>query len=193
MNKKVRKSFSSTFKTKGMSVLLLFSFIVTILAFAVAYNEHQKIVILSQKYDEAIVKINDCEAVLDAIIKQIENTSSAEVTKEVLTEESTVPIETTIPTETTISYQEQITTNTANNTSVTRSETTSPSPETTKNITEKATTAPKTPSTSGSYFVTQSGKKYHVSSCSYLSKSKIAITMDRIKADGYSPCSRCIK
>ena len=50
-----------------------------------------------------------------------------------------------------------------------------------------------TQTASGSYYVTQSGTKYHTAYCSYLSKSKIAITMDRIKAEGYSPCSRCIK
>ena len=50
-----------------------------------------------------------------------------------------------------------------------------------------------TQTASGTYYVTQSGKKYHTAYCSYLNKSKIAITMDRIKAEGYSPCSRCIK
>ncbi|MBO5937754.1 MAG: hypothetical protein J6V06_03495 [Clostridia bacterium] len=68
--------------------------------------------------------------------------------------------------------------------------TTTTEEENTASATE-STTASETPS--GTYYVTQSGNKYHTAYCSYLSKSKIAITMDRIKAEGYSPCSRCIK
>lgn len=47
--------------------------------------------------------------------------------------------------------------------------------------------------TDQSYYVTASGKKYHISTCGYLSKSKIKITMEEILSDGYEPCSRCIK
>lgn len=43
------------------------------------------------------------------------------------------------------------------------------------------------------YYVTSSGKKYHKSTCSYLSKSRISISLSDAKAKGYSPCSRCIK
>ncbi len=42
------------------------------------------------------------------------------------------------------------------------------------------------------YYVTKSGRKYHIDGCSYL-KSKIEITYDDIIAGGYEPCSRCIK
>ncbi len=45
----------------------------------------------------------------------------------------------------------------------------------------------------GTYYVTSSGTKYHKSTCSYLSKSRIAISLSDAKAKGYSPCSRCIK
>jgi methylphosphotriester-DNA--protein-cysteine methyltransferase len=40
-------------------------------------------------------------------------------------------------------------------------------------------------------YVTNTGKKYHTGSCSYLSKSKIAISLSDAKAQGYGPCSRC--
>ena len=40
-------------------------------------------------------------------------------------------------------------------------------------------------------YITKSGKKYHRSTCSYLSKSKTAISLKDAKAQGYTPCSRC--
>ena len=43
------------------------------------------------------------------------------------------------------------------------------------------------------YYVTQYGKKYHKSGCSYLSDSKKAVTAAEIEDGGYTPCLRCIK
>lgn len=40
-------------------------------------------------------------------------------------------------------------------------------------------------------YITKTGEKYHTGGCSYLKKSKIAISLDEAKTDGYSPCSRC--
>lgn len=40
-------------------------------------------------------------------------------------------------------------------------------------------------------YVTNTGKKYHKSSCSYLSKSKISISLEDAKSSGYTPCKRC--
>jgi uncharacterized cupredoxin-like copper-binding protein len=40
-------------------------------------------------------------------------------------------------------------------------------------------------------YITKSGEKYHAGSCSYLSKSKIAITLGEAVRKGYGPCSRC--
>jgi hypothetical protein len=40
-------------------------------------------------------------------------------------------------------------------------------------------------------YITQFGKKYHTSNCSYLSSSKISIDLSEAKAKGYTPCSRC--
>ena len=40
-------------------------------------------------------------------------------------------------------------------------------------------------------YVTKTGSCYHRSSCSCLSKSKIAISLKEAKAQGYRACSRC--
>ena len=40
-------------------------------------------------------------------------------------------------------------------------------------------------------YITKTGKKYHTSSCRYLSKSKIPISLKDAKANGYTPCSVC--
>ncbi|MBU1259646.1 MAG: thermonuclease family protein [Planctomycetes bacterium] len=40
-------------------------------------------------------------------------------------------------------------------------------------------------------YVTKTGKKYHLATCSYLSKSSIPIKLKDAKARGYSPCSKC--
>ena len=181
-NKSGNKFLSAALTPKSIAILLVFSFMVTVLAFGVAYNEHQKLTTLTEKYDEAIVKINNCEAVLTALVKQMENESVSDVVIPPA-EEDTAPEIPTAP--------EEYVTPTGENVDVTKNE----APALEINESQKATqaTTSKAPSASGPYFVTQSGKKYHVASCSYLSKSKIPISVDRIKAEGYSPCSRCIK
>lgn len=40
-------------------------------------------------------------------------------------------------------------------------------------------------------YVTKTGAKYHTGSCSYLRKSKIAMSLSDAKAAGYTACSRC--
>lgn len=40
-------------------------------------------------------------------------------------------------------------------------------------------------------YITATGSKYHRGSCSYLSQSKITITLGEAKSRGYTPCSRC--
>lgn len=40
-------------------------------------------------------------------------------------------------------------------------------------------------------YVTKTGAKYHTYGCQYLSKSCIAIELDKAKAQGYTPCSKC--
>lgn len=43
------------------------------------------------------------------------------------------------------------------------------------------------------YYVSNQGTKYHVSSCSYLKKSRNKVTLAQAEKYGYTPCSRCIK
>jgi len=40
-------------------------------------------------------------------------------------------------------------------------------------------------------YITNSGAKYHTNGCQSLSKSKIPITLNEAKAQGYTPCSKC--
>jgi hypothetical protein len=40
-------------------------------------------------------------------------------------------------------------------------------------------------------YITDTGKKYHTSSCRTLRKSKTKTTLKRAKADGYKPCKVC--
>lgn len=40
-------------------------------------------------------------------------------------------------------------------------------------------------------YVTNTGEKYHVSNCGYLSQSKNELSLSQAKAAGYTPCSRC--
>jgi hypothetical protein len=40
-------------------------------------------------------------------------------------------------------------------------------------------------------YITDTGEKYHRAGCRYLSKSKIAISLSKAKAEGYTPCSVC--
>ena len=40
-------------------------------------------------------------------------------------------------------------------------------------------------------YITETGTKYHLSGCQYLSQSKIAIRLSEAKRRGYTPCSVC--
>jgi len=40
-------------------------------------------------------------------------------------------------------------------------------------------------------YITETGEKYHKIGCQYLKKSKIEITLEEAKANGYTPCSKC--
>lgn len=44
---------------------------------------------------------------------------------------------------------------------------------------------------SGTVYITETGSKYHLSSCRYLRSSKIQITLSSAKSQGYTPCSVC--
>lgn len=161
-----RPIVSTNFTIKGLRVLLAFSFVATILAFSVAFVEHRQYTELVERYDDAIVKISEYQSSVEALV------NNAVVTEAV-----------TKKTKVTTTAESKSETYTAKTTTPKAQEVTTKKAETTQGAKE----------TASAYYVTQSGTKYHVASCSYLSKSKIAITMDRIKAEGYTPCSRCIK
>ena len=142
-----------------------------------AYIENKNYRALTTKYDQAIEKVSDLEMSVSALM----STSvyyPANTTSAYPAEDLTEALSTTLT-----EAEEEISYTTENTTSNSKAESTQQTSEQTTTI--KATT--------GTYYVTQSGKKYHIASCSYLSKSKIAITIDRRNAEGYSPCSRCIK
>ena len=168
-------SFNPKFTVKGLSVLLVFSFVATVIGFSVAYTENKNYRALTKKYDQAIEKVSELEVSVAALMTtSVYTTESAYVYP---AEDLTEAITTTLSEAELSSYPDESSASQSNT-------------ENTKQTSEQSATAT---ATSGTYYVTQSGKKYHISSCSYLSKSKIAITTDRIKAEGYSPCSRCIK
>ena len=180
-NESLKDHFSSDGLTaKGLRVLLALSFVVTVLSFAVAYCEHKQYSELVGKYEDAVVRISECEASVAELMNNQNRVTETPTTK---VPETTEIITTTEVTESVDVSEIKQTTTVSDKT---------PTEKITTQTTTKATTTAQR-ETSSTYYVTQSGKKYHVASCSYLSKSKIAITMDRIKAEGYSPCSRCIK
>lgn len=51
--------------------------------------------------------------------------------------------------------------------------------------------AASTDETSVEVHITKTGKKYHSAGCQYLSKSDIITTLDKAKAKGLGPCSKC--
>ena len=191
-NKTENSYFKSVGLTiKGLKVLLGFSFVATIIAFSIAFCEHRQYTELVDRYDDALVRISQCEVSVSELMNETSYYNSIEYT-------TTLPLTTETTEYTTAEYEEH-TINAATDPTVNEpaKETQTAKPHTTKEATTKESTTKesttKVKETSGAYYVTQSGKKYHVASCSYLSKSKIAITMDKIRAEGYSPCSRCIK
>ena len=168
MDKDVKFSISKTFTVRSISFLLFLSVIATCLGFGVAYNEHRNLAQLQDKYDEAMVKIEKCEESVSALSQQIAAMNT--VVTEGYTEYSEYNEEE-------YSYYEGGTTEYSVGT---------------EDKTE-STTAATSAVSSGKYYVTKSGSKYHIGTCSFLSKSKIPITSEQIKAKGYTPCSRCIK
>lgn len=80
--------------------------------------------------------------------------------------------------------------NSNNNTSSSTTSTKSTKSETsTKSISSNSSNTNN--SQSRTVYITDTGSKYHSSSCSYLKKSKRAISLNDAKSQGYTPCSRC--
>ena len=159
-------SFSRGLTNKSLVALLIFSFVCTLLGFGIAYNEHRSLVALEERYDEAIIKIDECQEAITDLSQQIATLQTT--TAPVITQDIIPSAEAVEDIDTTADYSS--TTADTNADSTTQSQ-----------------------ATSGQYYVTQSGSKYHISSCSYLSKSRIAVSIETIRSKGYSPCSRCIK
>lgn len=75
--------------------------------------------------------------------------------------------------------------------SATKQPTKAPTKKATATPTKKATATPKPADTSATVYITDTGTKYHRSSCRYLKDSKHAISLETAKKNGYSPCSVC--
>lgn len=85
-----------------------------------------------------------------------------------------------------------ITVSADNNTSPSPSPTTKPTPTPTPSPNKPVTITPQPATPIGvTVYITQTGSKYHMYGCRYLSKSKIAISLSNAKAQGYGPCSVC--
>ena len=50
---------------------------------------------------------------------------------------------------------------------------------------------PQTQNNELTVYITDTGKRYHVSSCRYLASSKHAISLGNAKHRGYTPCKVC--
>ena len=170
MEKKTKLSLTKNLTVKSLCFMLALSVIATVLGFAVAYNEHRNLVELWDKYDEAMVKIEECEDAIAELSQKISDNNIV-VTEKVEYQENYAQD---------VSEEYIAVTDKTDNQSATSDKT-------------ESTTAASSVVTSVKYYVTKSGSKYHIGTCSFLSKSKIAITMEQIKAEGYTPCSRCIK
>ena len=170
MEKKTKLSLTKNLTVKSLCFMLALSVIATVLGFAVAYNEHRNLVELWDKYDEAMVKIEECEDAIAELSQKISDNNIV-VTEKVEYQENYAQD---------VSEEYIAVTDKTDNQSATSDKT-------------ESTTAASSAVSSGKYYVTKSGSKYHIGTCSFLSKSKIAITMEQIKAEGYTPCSRCIK
>ena len=166
MDKEVKFSISKNFTVKSLSFMLILSVTATVLGFAVAYNEHRNLLALWDKYDEAMEKIESCEESISELSQQIE---MQEIQHNQIVGTSTTEYHEDF-------YEEY-----------------NPSEYVADDNLPDAATVPSSEVYTGGYYVTKSGSKYHIGTCSFLSKSKIAIAMEQIKAEGYTPCSRCIK
>lgn len=68
---------------------------------------------------------------------------------------------------------------------------TTPNSSTAPSLPNRTPTPTKRPGVTVPVHVTNTGKKYHSSGCSYLRKSDISISLSKAKSGGYTPCSRC--
>ncbi|NLW24672.1 MAG: MBL fold metallo-hydrolase, partial [Clostridia bacterium] len=50
---------------------------------------------------------------------------------------------------------------------------------------------PETENKEETVYITKTGSKYHRENCKYLKSSKIPVSLEKAKADGYEPCKVC--
>ena len=164
MNKKSKSRFSHNLTQRSLCALVIFSFLCSVLGFAAAYKEHLNLSVLSQKYQQAIEKVEACEESISELSEKIDSLQT-----QTLTEATSHSQNALIP------------------------DGDNPSDISPGNRQSDSSADATTAVADSKYYVTESGSKYHIGSCQYLSKSRIPISLDTIKAKGYTPCSRCIK
>ena len=160
MDKEVKFSISKNFTKRSLSFMLILSVIATVLGFGVACNEHRNLKVLWGKYDEALEKIESCEESISElsqqiIMQEIQYSQISETTTTRHTEDFTEDV-------TQEDYYEEYY----------PSENISTDTTTHSEAKPQTTTVSSTAVSSGKYYVTKSGSKYHIGSCSFLSKSK---------------------
>lgn len=175
-------------KIKTISIILL---IFLIFCFAVS-DDSQKNIELTKQVEQLTKQTEELKVQITTINNKLEETQKKleEKTKEVTTlQEERTKLESE---KQTLNQEiEELKTSKAKKTS-TQTSTSSSLSSTTKTSNNSISNTEKD-STSNSYtvYITDTGKKYHSASCSYLKKSKHAISKSSAISQGYSACSKC--
>lgn len=144
---------------------------------------------MSSEYDNTTLGTNTIPVVANVVTQNtllnktsvntiIENTIEQTETKETNTIQKNNNSESTTKNDSSSSNNKTNSSNKSNNTA--KENVTSSSEKTTTDY-----------SKSTIVYITNTGEKYHRSGCSSLRKSKIEISLDKAKKQGYSACSRC--
>ena len=184
-----------------ISVLIVFCIVLTILGIDIEkklkiINEKEPVVISA----ETTVLTSGTSA-LPEITTAEETTTNVSVTEVSSEAISTTSQQTTLDITTIVAVtgentQQQTTEPTTSSANLTSAQTTLASTtqvSTSAHVVSTEEVTATKPQHDGKYYVTASGKKYHRSTCSYLSKTKIEIDFNEAQDKGYSPCSRCIE
>lgn len=118
---------------------------------------------------------------------EVDTTDDSQQTQDIIIEETTQTTTTLTDEETTAQIQETQATTTAQTETTTATTTTSVASTTTTSSSSLSTSL----SSNALVYVTANGTKFHYSTCSYLSDSKLEMTYAQVLNLGYSPCSRC--
>lgn len=175
-------------KIKTISIIFL---IFLILCFALSDNS-QKNVELTKQVEELTKQIEELKVQITTVNNRLEENQKKleEKSKEITTlQEEKTKLES--EKQTLNQKIEELITSKTNKTSTQMS--TSSSLSSTTKASNNSSSNTENVSTSNSYtvYITDTGKKYHSASCSYLKKSKHAISKDSAISQGYSACSKC--